>query len=200
LRAMLNRFNEKEVQRRLRRSDRPSIGVVNLILLLILTTTFSRPALAQEPNEHFVKAAFLFNFVKFIEWPAQAFNNSDAPIIVGVLGDDPSCSAIDQTINGKTANGRRLAIRRFPNATSLTYCHLLFIGYSQKNNLEKILAAAGPGVLTIGETDRFTRAGGIINFAIVDSKVRFEINQAAAEKAGLKISAKLLGLSRPVSK
>jgi hypothetical protein len=196
---MLNRFNQKDGQRRIQREDRRSIDVVSLIFVLILTSTsFTRRALAQEPNEAQVKAAFLFNFVKFVEWPAEAFNNSDAPIIVGVLGDDPSCSAIDQTINGKTANGRRLAIRRFLNANSLTYCHLLFIGYSQKNNLEKILAAAGPGVLTIGETDRFTRVGGIINFAIVNSKVRFEINQAAAEKAGLKISAKLLSLARVI--
>ena len=177
------------------------ILVVNLIVPLILMAgVLNRRAFAQQPNEHLVKAAFLFNFVKFVEWPAEAFNNSDAPIIIGVLGDDPSCSAIDQAISGKTANGRRLAIRRFSNANSLTYCHLLFIGYSQKNDLEKILAAAGPGMLTIGETDRFTRAGGIINFMIVDSKVRFEINQAAAERAGLKISAKLLSLSQPASK
>jgi hypothetical protein len=198
---MLNGFRQKDGQPRIAREDRRSIFVVSLILALIPTSTaLSRQARAQEANESHVKAAFLYNFVKFVEWPAEAFGDNGASLIVGVVGDDPSCTAIEQTVNGKTANGRRLAIRRFPNATSLTYCHLLFIGYSQKNNLEQILAAAGPGVLTIGETDRFTRAGGIINFAIVDSKVRFEINQAAAEKAGLKISAKLLGLSRPMSK
>jgi hypothetical protein len=198
---MVNRFNQKDGQRPSLAQTRPSIGVVNLILLVILTgAALSRQALAQEPDEAQVKAAFLFNFVKFVEWPAGAFYDDAAPIVVGVVGDDPSSSAIDQTNNGKSANGRRLVIRRFSNANSLTYCHILFIGYSQRNNLQKFLIAAGPGVLTIGESDRFTREGGIINFTLVDNRVRFEINQAAAEKAGLKISAKLLGLSRPLRK
>jgi uncharacterized protein DUF4154 len=157
-------------------------------------------AYAQTPTEHQVKAAFVYNFVKFVDWPAESFNDDGAPIIVGVIGDDPTCSAIEQAINGKTANGRRLSISRFSSANSLTYCHVLFVGYSQRNNIQKIVATLGPRVLTIGETERFTQAGGIINFIIVDSKVRFEINQVAAEKAGLKISAKLLGLTRPVSR
>ena len=180
---------------------RISINVVTLILLLTLTSmTIRTQALGQEPNEPQVKAAFLFNFVKFVEWPAEAFNDGGTPIIVGVLGDDPSSSAIDQTINDKTANGRRLVIQRFSSVKALTYCHVLFIGYSQRANLQKILAVVGPRVLTVGETDRFAQTGGIINFIIIDHKVRFEINQTAAEKAGLRISAKLLGLSHPTKR
>src|SRR6266542_1640314 len=103
-----------------------SVNVAAVILFLALSsTTLGTRALAQEPNEPQVKAAFLFNFVKFVEWPSESFNDGGAPIVIGVLGEDPSSSAIDQTINGKTANGRRLTIKRFPNIKALSYCHIL---------------------------------------------------------------------------
>ena len=171
------------------------------ILVLLLTLTSGTPgaqALAQESNESQVKAAYLFNFAKFVEWPSEAFNDSGEPIIVGVVGEDSTSSAIDQTINGKTANGRRLLIKRFPNFKAITRCHILFISSSQRDNLGQILAAAGPAVLTIGETERFAQMGGIINFTIIDNKLRFEINPTAAERAGLRISAKLLSLARVI--
>lgn len=171
------------------------------ILVLFLTFTSRTPVariLAQESNESQVKAAFLFNFVKFVEFPAGAFNDDGAPIIVGVVGEDSTSSAIDQTINGKTANGRRLLIKHFPNFKSITHSHILFITSSQRDSLRQILAAAGPAVLTVGESEGFGQMGGIINFTIVDNKLRFEINQAAAERAGLKISAKLLSLARVI--
>jgi hypothetical protein len=177
---------------------RLSVNAVALILCVTVTSvTLRTQALAQEPNEHQVKAAFLFNFVKFVEWPQEVFNDDAAPVVVGILGEDPTCSAISLTINGKIANGRRLVVKRFPSVRALTYCHILFIGGSQKNNLQNILAAVGARVLTVGETDQFLQTGGIVNFIIVDSKVRFEINQTASEKAGLRISAKLLGLAHP---
>lgn len=174
----------------------------NKLVLLILTLTLtsnmlSTQALAQASDEYQVKAAFLHNFVKFVEWPVEAFSDSTAPVVIGVVGDDPFGSKIDQMINGKIANGRPLVVKRFPNLKALTFCHIVFICSSEKNNLRQALAAAGAGVLTVGETERFTQMGGIINFTIVDSKVRFEINQVAAERAGLRISAKLLNLGRP---
>jgi YfiR/HmsC-like len=173
--------------------------VAILVLFLALTSSLSGAwASAQEANESQVKAAFVFNFVKFVDWPSEAFNDSGAPIIVGVVGEDSTSSAIDQTINGKTANGRRLLIKRFPNFKAITRCHILFISFSQRDNLRQILAAVGPAVLTVGETEGFAQMGGIINFTIVDKKVRFEINQTAAERAGLRVSAKLLSLARAV--
>jgi hypothetical protein len=172
--------------------------LLSLILPLTLTSNLlSTAVLAQASDEYQVKAAFLYNFVRFVEWPADAFSDSSAPVVIGVVGDDPFGSKIDQMINGKTANGRPLVLKRFTNIKALTFCHILFICSSEKNNLRQALAAAGAGVLTVGETERFTQMGGIINFTIVDSKVRFAINQVAAERAGLKISAKLLNLSRP---
>jgi hypothetical protein len=173
--------------------------LVILLLFLILPSGMrgARP-LAQGSDESQVKAAFLFNFAKFVEWPSESFNDNQAPIIVGVVGEDSTSSAIDQMINGKTANGRRLQVKRFPNFRAVAHCHILFISSSQRDNLRQILAAVGPAVLTIGETERFAQMGGIINFTIVDSKLRFEINPTAAEKAGLRISAKLLSLARVI--
>ena len=171
-----------------------------VILVLFLTWTSGMPgpaALAQSANESQVKAAFVYNFVKFVEWPSEAFSDNRAPLIIGVVGEDSTTSAIDQTINGKTANGRHLMVKRFPNFRAITYCHILFISSSQRDNVRQILAAISPAVLTIGETERFAQMGGIINFTIVDDKLRFEINATAAEKAGLRISAKLLHLARP---
>ena len=177
-------------------------GLVNkvLVLLLFLTLTssmLSTPVRAQTPDEYQVKAAFLYNFVKFVEWPVETFSDNRAPVVIGVVGDDPFGSKIDQVINGKTANGRPLVLKRFANFKALTFCHILFICSSEKNNLRQALAAAGAGVLTVGETERFTHMGGIINFTIVDSRVRFKINQVAAERAGLRFSAKLLKLGHP---
>lgn len=172
-------------------------SVVLVLLLTFTSTTLSTQVRAQPSDEYEVKAAFLYNFVKFVEWPPEAFHDRDAPIIIGVVGDDPFGSKIDQVINGKFANGRRMILKRFHNMKALTYCHMIFICSSERNNLRQILTATGAGVLTVGESDQFTQSGGIINFTIVESKVRFEINQRAAERAGLKISAKLLILGRP---
>ena len=176
-------------------------GLVNKVLVLLLflaltSSMLSTQVRAQTPDEYKVKAAFLFNFVKFVEWPAEAFSDNRAPVVIGVVGADPFGSKIDQMFNGRIANGRPL-VKRFPNFKALTFCHILFVCSSEKNNLRLALAAAGAAVLTVGETEQFTQMGGIINFTIVDSKVRFEINQVAAERAGLKIIAKLLNLSRP---
>ncbi|MEK6304132.1 MAG: YfiR family protein [Acidobacteriota bacterium] len=173
--------------------------VAVLVLLLTLASgTRGARAPAQETTESQVKAAFLYNFVKFVDWPSEAFSDSGAPIIVGVVGEDSTTSAIDHTISGKIANGRRLLIKRFSNFRAITRCHVLFISSSQRDNLPQILAAAGSAVLTVGETERFAQMGGIINFTIIDNKLRFEINQAAAERAGLRISAKLLSLARVI--
>ena len=175
------------------------IKVATLVLFFAMTSVrLGTQALAPQSNEYEVKAAFLFNFAKYVQWPAERFTGDDAPIIVGVVGASPGGSAIEQAMNGKTANGRPLQIRRFPTARAVTSCHILFVSASQSDDLRQILAAAGPSSLTVGETDRFAQMGGIITFTVVGSKVRFDINQTDAKKGGLKISAKLLSLARNV--
>ena len=168
-------------------------------LVFVITTCASfRSAQAQTINEYEAKAAFLFNFVKFVEWPAQAFTDDSSPLIIGVVGDDKSSIVIEQIISGKIANGRRVIVKRFSNFRALTHCHMVFVRSSERDRIRQTIAAAGPGALTVGEIESFAQWGGVINFTIADGKLRLEINQTSAERAGLKISAKLLSLARVI--
>lgn len=169
-----------------------------LILIVALTSSFvGTPAQAQGSSEYAVKAAFLYNFTKFVEWPSGAFGESSAPLIVGVLGQDPFGGALDQILQGKTVNGRPVLIQRLTWGQNLRACHILFICQSERKRLAQILSSLrGMSVLTISEIAQFNQQGGIINFVIDQNKVRFEINMAAAEQGGLKISSRLLSLAK----
>ena len=170
-------------------------------LLVFITVSGLTCVQAQTPSEYQLKAAIIYNFSKFVDWPSRAGTDPSQPLVIGILGDDPFGREIDGVIYGKTANGRRLVIKRFSNLRDLSPCHILFVSSSQKNNLKQIFdSVAGSGVLTVGETDRFAEAGGVINLNIIDGKVHLIINQAAAERAGLRISAKLLGLAQVIRK
>ena len=157
--------------------------------------------LAQEspPTEPQLKAAFLLNFAKFVEWPPASFAEARSPILLGILGNNPFGDALEETIRGKTINNRPLMVKQFRLAAEATNCHILFIGASEKARLPETLAALrGTSVLTVGEMDRFTETGGMINFVRQGNKIRFQINEVAAKSVGLKISSKLLSLaSRP---
>lgn len=168
------------------------------LMFIIAASGAGQSAEAQALHEYEAKAAFLFNFVKFVEWPAQSFADDSSPLIIGVVGDDRSSAVIDRIINGKTANGRRLVVKRFSNFRALTHCHIVFVRSSEKDRIRQTLAAAGAGALTVGETERFAESGGMINLIIVDGRLELEINQTSAERAGLKISAKLLNLARVI--
>jgi hypothetical protein len=172
--------------------------ILSLSLVWLLTVGAGR---AQEspPTEYQLKAAFLLNFAKFVEWPPAAFAETRSPILLGILGENPFGDAVEQTIRGKTINNRPLMVKQFRLAAEATNCHILFIGASEKARLPEILAAfRGTSVLTVGEMDRFTETGGMINFVRQGNKIRFQINEVAAKSVGLKISSKLLSLaSRP---
>ncbi|MFQ5656776.1 MAG: YfiR family protein [Candidatus Methylomirabilales bacterium] len=149
-------------------------------------------------REYQIKAAFLYNFVKFVEWPAEALPPPSVTMNVCVLGDDPFGVALD-SIEGKTVKGRILEVKRFKTVQALEPCHVLFISSSEKKRLARIVETLkGSSVLTVGEMDRFAERGGIINLIITKNRVRFEINEGAAERAGLKISSKLLKLAEVV--
>lgn len=168
---------------------------------IALTVVFFLPgrATAQELNEYEVKAAFLYNFAKFVEWPGNFSADPNAPMIIGILGRDPFGGEIDRAIEGKSVNGHHLTIKRFSTLDGYKSCQILFVSSSERNNVPRILAAvANSSVLTVSETNRFAQIGGIINFITIENRIRFEINQAAAARAGLKISSKLLSLGRVV--
>jgi len=173
------------------------------ILLLIVVTFAALPrpfaASGDSPGEYQIKAAFVYNFAKFVEWPSNAFSDSGSPIVIGVVGDDPFGSSLDQVIKGKTANGRRLVIKRFPKIRDIQSCHILFISSSESSRLKKTLEAVkGSSVLTTSDIERFAQRGGIVGLTLDGSKIGIDINVDAAKRANLKVSSKLLKLARIV--
>ena len=177
-------------------------------LVLILTTAvcliFSGALnLQAEPrpvfHEYHVKAAFLYNFAKFVEWPEEAFRGPNDPITIGILGKDPFGSYLDRTIKNKTVKGRNLVVKRFEKANDLQACHILFISASEQKRLSQVLNKLNNwNVLTVSDIESFSRVGGMVNLIREGNKVRFEINVDAAKRAGLKISSHVLKLANIV--
>ena len=131
-------------------------------------------------KEYLIKAAFLYNFIKFVDWPSESFKNDAAPINLCVLGDDPFGEALD-TIRDKRVKGRRLVIKRVRRVEQIEGAHLLFISSSEKGRVKQILKSlTDVPVLTISEMEGFGQKGGIINFITVDNKIQFEINSEKA--------------------
>jgi hypothetical protein len=181
------------IRRRLRRVAGIVIG-----LIAGAATLFA----AQSPgprSEYEVKAAFLLNFTRFIEWPPEAFEDSRAAFSICILGEDPFQNMLDQVVEGESVRGRRVVVARVKRPPGGKSCQVLFIGKGEKD-VSGILAGVGPGVLTVGEHPGFLRDGGIINFALDGRHVRFDINQRAAANASLTVSARLLNVARTVQK
>jgi len=152
-----------------------------------------------QSREYQLKAAFLFNFAEFVQWPAGSFPNADAPFCIGILGDDPFGAALEATIQGETVNHHKLIIRRGQRLEDLGDCQLIFICKSEEGQMDQILSETdSKPVLTVSEIDRFAEDGGTINFYLQGDKVRFEINPNSARRRGLKISSQLLSLGKIV--
>ena len=160
----------------------------------------ARDALRPEGRaEYEVKAAFLFNFALFTEWPADAFESKDAPLVVAVVGEDPFGKALDRALKGKKVGGRALRLERYEDAEHLGKCHMLFVPAGEVGHMKAILGACEKRpVLLVGESADFAVKGGAFSFYIEERRVRFEINPRAAERRELKVSSKLLKLARIV--
>jgi hypothetical protein len=179
----------------------PKFSGLLLVIATLLVSNSSPTYYSQaEPlSEYRVKAVFLYNFAKFVEWTPARSTATHEPIILGVVGDDPFGEVLEQTIKGKTVNGRELVVKRFPHPSEARACQVLFISSSEKKRLRSIFESLrGASVLTVGETEGFAQLGGIVNFVLEDNRVHFEVNVDAAERAKLKISSKLLSLARIV--
>ncbi|HXB73009.1 MAG TPA: YfiR family protein [Candidatus Acidoferrales bacterium] len=157
-------------------------------------------------NEYALKAAFLYKFASFVVWPDS---NASEPLCIGVAGDDPFGSALDEVVKGKSINGRTFEIRRFAPGQMPGNCQILFISGSEKNGSEKngsekkklpavLDHVQGVPILTVGDMAGFCESGGMIRLGLEDNRIIIEINPAAAEKAGLQLSSKLLGVARIV--
>jgi len=163
--------------------------------MLALANPFRAAESAEDRLEYQVKAAFLFNFLKFVEWPAAT---NDAPWVIGILGHDPFGGALEETVRGKIINGRPVEVRRYSRPADVKDCNILFIG---RADYERMGASAQPilqqpGLLTVGEAPGFLKSGGTINFYLQDNRVHFEIQPSVAHSAGLRVSAQLLKLGR----
>lgn len=148
--------------------------------------------------EYRVKAAFLYKFGDYIEWPSQAFVQLDSPLVMGIMGADFLADELTKLVVGRTIGGRPIVVRKLKHGEMIKGVHLLFVGRSELGQLGDILAATkGQAILTVTESEQ-TSIGGVINFIIVDDKVRFDIALQQAEQNNLKISARLLAVARKV--
>ena len=175
---------------------RPPRGVFRACFLggvVLLPRGPSLGAQSARASEYQVKAVFLFNFAQFVDWPASAFPDSTAPLVIGVLGDDPFGPYLDETVRGETVRGRSLEIRRYQNIEDVRTCHILFVSPSEGSRLDDILAnLKHRAILTVGDGAAFAQRGGMIRFISERNKIRMRINVAAAQAAQLTISSKLL--------
>jgi hypothetical protein len=183
----------------LKRSTRRDFGAWYLRCLLGLGfggwsfSAFPQPAATQPSREYKIKAAFLFNFAQFTEWPAKAFADKEAPLVFGVLGRDPFGSILDDTLRGEQVQGRRLLIQRYSKVEEIKSCHILYIGQSEANNLDPILTALkDKPVLTVSDIEGSAWRGVMIRFLTERNKIRFRINLAVVRAANLTLSSKLL--------
>jgi hypothetical protein len=172
-------------------------SAVRLVRPLLVLTLMSGPLAAQAIDEYRLKAAVLYNFAKFVEWPADAFTRPDAPLVVCVLGSDPFGSALDDTLRGHAVGTHPAQVRRVGDVTP--GCHVLFVSSSEMRRLPVVLdRLQSASVLTMAETKGFPEQGGMVRLLTEDDHIRFEINIGAAERAHLKISARVMALAAAV--
>jgi hypothetical protein len=172
---------------------RAGLRTVVLGTLLLLATLVGISS-GQSVDEYEVKAAFLYNFTKFVEWPRAIDSGSFS---ICVLGDDPFESAIDRLVNGKTVGGHPLQVRRIKDGADSRQCQIVFLSASEKGKASKLVETVrGSAVLTVGESQDFLRMGGMVFLATEKDRVNVVINAAATDGVGFKISAKLMTLAR----
>jgi hypothetical protein len=172
-----------------------------LILAIALATRLIAALNAQPMDEYRVKAALLYNFAKFVDWPAEAFAGPSAPLTLCILGKDPFGQALDDFAAGKKIGTRAFVVKRITDAHQTAGCHILFVSHSEPARVLAIIAAAKQtGILTIGEAGSATSEGLVINLTLEGGKVRFEINITEADKEKLRLSSRLLSLATSVTK
>jgi hypothetical protein len=175
---------------------------VLLTFVLALAPALAPRGAPAEPasGEYDVKAAFLLNFARLVQWPEAAFSDSRSPLTVGLLGTDASSEQIQEFLEGKSVGSRKVQAQRIESAKEAGGFHMVFVDASSDAEASEVAGATGGGpVLLVGESDGFATSGGAINFFTDGNKIRFEINPGAAEAAGLRVSSRLLRVAKIVS-
>jgi hypothetical protein len=169
-----------------------------LILVLLQWTTAAAWAQGQAARESAVKAAFLYNFAGFVEWPAGTFQRGDEAVVIGVWGNDAVAADLEQIAPRRTVEGRPVAVRRLRDEDELSGVHVLLLGAAREQRVRELAVAAAGPVLVVTEQDDGLRLGGVLNFVAEDGKVRFAASLPAAQARGLRLSARLLALAQSV--
>lgn len=173
-------------------------GIVVLFMLFALANSSSLSHADSPPREYQLKAAFLYTFIKFVEWPDTGTSGTSRPLCLAVLGQDPFGSDLD-ALKGKSVKGRTIMIKRFRKVEEARDCDILFISGSEKKQLPRILKQLqGAPLLTVGDHEGFCEAGGMINLITTQNKISFAINVAATHRAQLHISSQLMKLAKTV--
>lgn len=170
-----------------------------LAATLWLACPWSSLAGQSEVVEYQVKAAFLYKFGAYVEWPAQSFAQADSPLVIGVMGASAVADELTQMATGRNINGHPVTVKKIRRGDAVTGVHILFIARADNDKLAETLAAAkGQAVLVVTETEPPPAAGSMINFVVAEDKVRFDIALPSAESSNLKLSARLLTVARKV--
>jgi YfiR/HmsC-like len=171
------------------------------ILLALLLLQLALGAHAQTSREDQIKAAFVYNFTKFIEWPSTSFADANAAIVIGVLGDSPMAAVLDVVVRDRKVNGRPIIVRTIQGAADAASTHVLFVseaGSARWAQLQAVIETQP--VVTVGESPSSAQTGCTINFIVQGDKLHFVINMVAAEQSGVKISAQLQKLAAAVQR
>ncbi len=172
--------------------------ILSLCLLLLAGSASSRAGM-QSAREQEIQAAFLVKFLSYVNWPSGMFADANDPVVIGIFGGDPFGSTIDRIARSHVANGRHVLVRRCLALDQPCACNLLFIVPTAMPQIDALLAGVrGRPVLLVGNAPGFLEKGGMINFVKAGSKIRFEINKTAVDKAGLIISSKLLKVAQSI--
>jgi hypothetical protein len=170
------------------------------LLCFTLVTASTLDAEQPKPSEYQVEAAYLLNFGKFVEWPAKV-ESSPEPFSICVLGQYQFGPSLEKIVAGESIDDRKVAVRRISTVQEAMSCRILFISLSEEKHLPEILKTLDKAsVLTVSNASKFSRLGGMIQFAVDANKVRFEVNLASAERAGLTLSSQLLKVATTVTR
>ncbi|TDH21670.1 YfiR family protein [Segetibacter sp. 3557_3] len=174
----------------------PGIRVGRTAMALFMTCSLLSAYTQSSSREYNIKAAFLFNFSQFVVWPEHAFGAPGSPFVIGILGDDPFKTVIDQTVAGEKVKDHPIVVQRYATIKEVLPCHILYVPEKTEGNIPALIAALPARyTLTVGEQYAFARLGGIVRFQTLNNKIRLQINLAAAKAAELNISSKMLRLA-----
>jgi hypothetical protein len=168
-------------------------GVRFAVSALLLLGGLKLAAQPAATKEYQIKAVFLFNFSQFVEWPTNAFPEAQTPLVIGVLGENPFGTYLEETVRGEAVNKHPLVIQHYRRPEEIKTCHILFVSQSEAGQLNQVFESLkGRNILTVGDAESFAQQGGMIRFITEKNKIHLRINLAAAKAADLTISSKLL--------